>query len=47
MQYLSLFDNFDKNNQDSNRENSFSFNIIQMKKSSKNENAQSKMFENR
>ena len=43
MQYSLLFNNFDKNNQDSNRENSFLFNI--MKKSSKG--VQSKMFENR
>ena len=34
MQYFLLFDNFDENDQDSNRENSFSFNT--MKKSSKN-----------
>ena len=47
MQYLSLFDNFNKNDQDSNRENLFPFNTIQIKKLLKNENAQSKMSKNR
>ena len=35
MQYPSLSNNFNKNDQNSDRENPFSFNIIQIKKSSK------------